>query len=80
MLYNLGAPHKHKFHDLGMGPGKMLIQAYLQFPNLTCCMGVELAKGRYQLAENNIRTLMRVGWRGRKFMGVEFKKDQFMVC
>ena len=73
MLHNLGAAHKTSFHDLGMGPGKMLIQTYLQYKNLRTCMGVELAKGRYDLGERNIRTLLKNGWRGRKFLGIEFK-------
>eukprot|EP01084_Bolivina_argentea_P006592 12497_1 len=78
MLHNLGAAHKTTFHDLGMGPGKMLIQTYLQFNNLRVCMGVELAKGRYDLGERNLRTLLKVGWRGRTFLGIEFKKGEFL--
>jgi len=77
MLHNLGAPHKASFHDLGMGPGKMLIQTYLRYENMTRCMGVELAKGRYDLGERNIRTLLKTGWRGRSFLGIEFKKGEF---
>ena len=77
MLHNLGAAHKSTFHHLGMGPGKMLIQTYLQYDNLTRCMGVELAKGRYDLGEQNMRTLLKMGWRGRSFLGVEFKKGEF---
>ena len=78
MLHNLGAAHKSSFHDLGMGPGKMLIQTYLKYDNLTRCMGVELAKGRYDLGEQNMRTLLKMGWRGRSFLGVEFKKGEFL--
>lgn len=37
--------------DLGMGTGKILIQAFLQFRNLRYVYGVELAEGRYRLAE-----------------------------
>lgn len=77
MLHNLGAAHKSSFHDLGMGPGKMLIQTYLKYDNLRRCMGVELAKGRYDLAERNMHTLLKRGWRGRSFLAVEFKKDEF---
>jgi len=77
MLHNLGAAHKTSFHDLGMGPGKMLIQTYLQYNNFRRCMGVELAKGRYDLGERNIRTLLTAGWRGRKFLGIEFKKGEY---
>jgi len=77
MLHNLGAAKKSSFHDLGMGPGKMLIQTYLRYDNFKRCMGVELAKGRYDLGERNIRTLLKTGWRGRTFLGVEFKKGEF---
>lgn len=77
MVENLGGRHKTTFHDLGMGPGKMLIQTYLQYFNFRFCMGVELAKGRYDLAEKNVRTLLKVGWRGRKFIGIEIKKNEF---
>lgn len=37
--------------DLGMGTGKILIQAFLQFRNLRYIYGVELAEGRFRLAE-----------------------------
>lgn len=37
--------------DLGMGTGKILLQAFLQFRNLRYIYGVELSAGRYQLAE-----------------------------
>jgi len=61
MLYNLGAIKKKSFHDLGMGAGKMLIQTYLSFPNLDRCVGVELSKGRYILAEENMNQLINGG-------------------
>merc|ERR550534_2468952 len=78
MLYNLGAIRKKKFHDLGMGTGKMLVQTFLSFPNLDRCVGVELSKGRYSLAEENIKRLLRNGWRGRTFRLVEFLEGAFM--
>jgi len=78
MLYNMRANQKKTFHDLGMGPGKMLIQTFLMYPNLTFCMGVELAKGRYMLAEHNLGALCRRGWRGRSFTEVEYMRGKFM--
>jgi len=78
MLYNLGAIRKKKFHDLGMGTGKMLVQTFLAFPNLDKCVGVELSKGRYLLAEENLTRLLQSGWRGRKFLLVEFQQGSFM--
>jgi len=78
MLYNLGAVSKKKFHDLGMGTGKMLVQTFLSFPNLNSCVGVELSKGRYSLAEQNLTRLLRNGWRGRNFKLVEFLDGVFM--
>jgi len=78
MLYNLGAIRKKKFHDLGMGTGKMLVQSFLAFPNLDRCVGVELSEGRYLLAEENLTRLLQNGWRGRKFLLVEFLQGTFM--
>ena len=37
--------------DLGMGTGKIVIQAFLQFSNLKYVYGVELSAGRYLIAE-----------------------------
>jgi hypothetical protein len=37
--------------DLGMGTGKVAIQAFLQFRNLQYVYGVELSAGRYAMAE-----------------------------
>jgi precorrin-6B methylase 2 len=34
--------------DLGMGTGKIVIQAFLQYRNLRYCYGVELSQGRYK--------------------------------
>ena len=36
---------------MGMGTGKVAIQAFLQYRNLEYVFGVELSVGRYQLAE-----------------------------
>jgi hypothetical protein len=40
--------------DLGMGTGKIVLQAFLQFPSLLYCYGVELSEGRYRLAEEAV--------------------------
>ena len=37
--------------DLGMGVGKLVLQAFLQYPNLKYVCGVELAISRYNIAE-----------------------------
>lgn len=66
------------FHDLGMGPGKMLMQVFLSYPNLDSCVGVELAQGRYWLAERNLALLASSVWRGRKFRMVEHMPSEFM--
>jgi len=78
MLYNVGAVTKKKFHDLGMGTGKMLFQAFLAFPNLRSSVGVELSKGRYLLAEQNLTRLLHSSWRGRRFELVEYLEGSFM--
>lgn len=47
----LDAESAETLFDLGMGTGKILLQAFLQFRNLRYIYGVELSAGRYQLAE-----------------------------
>ena len=37
--------------DLGMGTGKLVMQAFLEYPNLEALLGVELASSRYAIAE-----------------------------
>jgi precorrin-6B methylase 2 len=34
--------------DMGMGAGKVAVQAFLQFRNLHYVYGVELSRGRYE--------------------------------
>uniref|UniRef100_A0A6U4GL22 C2H2-type domain-containing protein n=1 Tax=Phaeomonas parva TaxID=124430 RepID=A0A6U4GL22_9STRA len=46
--------------DLGMGTGKICIQAFLQYPNLTFVYGVELAESRYEIAVNAARSLCKL--------------------
>ncbi|ETO15792.1 hypothetical protein RFI_21573 [Reticulomyxa filosa] len=55
-------------------------QTFLHCTSLTHCVGVELAKGRYELAEKNLKQLLKLGWRKRSFLRVEYKKGEFMVC
>lgn len=43
--------------DLGMGLGKLLFQAFFQYPNIRHVCGVELAVSRYRIAE---RALLRL--------------------
>jgi len=78
MLQNLGALRKRTFHDLGCGSAKMIIQTYLQCPNLVSCLGIELAPGRYQLAQNNLKKLVHAGFQGRQFLVVEFQDMEFL--
>lgn len=40
--------------DLGMGTGKVAIQAFLQFRNLQYVYGIELSVGRYNVAEEAV--------------------------
>mmetsp|Transcript_109 Transcript_109/g.514 ORF Transcript_109/g.514 Transcript_109/m.514 type:complete len:657 (-) Transcript_109:452-2422(-) len=44
--------------DLGMGTGKICVQAFLQYPNLKHVHGVELAESRYRIAENAARSMV----------------------
>jgi hypothetical protein len=47
----LGACRAQVLFDLGMGVGKFVLQAFLQYPNLKYVCGVELAASRYHIAE-----------------------------
>lgn len=77
MLRNLGAYNKRILHDLGCGAGKMIIQAFLVCFELKRCMGIELAPGRYKLAERNLAKLIAQPWMGRKFTMIEYKDMEF---
>lgn len=44
----LGAHNASVLFDLGMGTGKVAIQSFIQFRNLTYVYGVELSEGRYK--------------------------------
>jgi len=48
---HLDAASHTVLYELGMGTGKVLIQAFLQFRNLKYLFGIELSAGRYMLAE-----------------------------
>lgn len=47
----LAAEYATCLFDLGMGTGKIVVQAFLQFRNLQYVFGVELSSGRYKVAE-----------------------------
>jgi hypothetical protein len=44
----LSAASGQVLYDLGMGTGKILVQAFLQFKNLKYVYGVEMSAGRYK--------------------------------
>eukprot|EP00629_Pelagomonadales_sp_RCC1024_P015265 CAMPEP_0119273108 /NCGR_PEP_ID=MMETSP1329-20130426/9716_1 /TAXON_ID=114041 /ORGANISM="Genus nov. species nov., Strain RCC1024" /LENGTH=372 /DNA_ID=CAMNT_0007273281 /DNA_START=192 /DNA_END=1307 /DNA_ORIENTATION=+ len=48
---HLDAARAATLFDLGMGTGKVAMQAFLQFPNLKRVQGVELSQARYKVAE-----------------------------
>ena len=48
---HLRAASASRLVDLGMGTGKLVIQAFLEHPNLEAVFGVELAPSRYAIAE-----------------------------
>lgn len=49
---HLNAASARTLFDLGMGIGKVVIQAFLQYRNLEFVYGVELSAGRYLFAED----------------------------
>lgn len=56
----LEAHRAASLYDLGMGTGKIIIQAFLQFKNLRYIFGVELSQGRYKLAEEAALRLVQL--------------------
>lgn len=48
---HLNAAKASTVFDLGMGTGKVAMQVFLQFPNLTRVYGVELSRARFALGE-----------------------------
>lgn len=46
-------------YDLGMGCGKLILQAFEQFPTLEHVVGVELSESRYGLALKNFNSFVR---------------------
>lgn len=47
----LAAANSDILYDLGMGTGKLALQAFFEFPNLKHVVGVEIAFSRYNIAE-----------------------------
>lgn len=45
-------------YDLGMGLGKLLMQVYMQYPNITKCVGVEISPSRYLLGAKALYRLV----------------------
>lgn len=48
---HLNAAKARTIYDLGMGTGKVAMQVFLQFPNLTRVYGIELSRARFELGE-----------------------------
>lgn len=73
----LDAQNAETLFDLGMGTGKILIQAFLQFRNLRYIYGVELSAGRYQLAEDAV--LRMVDLLGHENYHVHMRRGKFIM-
>lgn len=58
---HLDAARASSLYDLGMGTGKVALQAFLQFPNLARVHGVELSLARYEVAERALLALAATG-------------------
>lgn len=65
----LNAASARTLYDLGMGIGKVVMQAFLQFRNLVYVYGVELSHGRFKIAEE--AALRMVELLGRNSFSVE---------
>lgn len=54
---HLDARRANALFDLGMGTGKVAMQAFLQFANLKRVFGIELSQARFKLAEEAVLRL-----------------------
>jgi hypothetical protein len=57
---HLNARNAKALYELGMGVGKLAMQAYLQFGNLEKVVGVELAETRFALAKKAVIKLVNL--------------------
>lgn len=57
---HLRASKAQVLYDLGMGVGKLCLQAFLQFPSLRLVFGIELAFSRYKMAEEALLRLASI--------------------
>lgn len=53
----ISSPQVQVLLDLGMGSGKVAMQAFLEFPQLVHVVGIELAHARFDIAAGAIRKL-----------------------
>lgn len=58
--HRLDAASASVLFDLGMGTGKIPIQAFVQYSNLQCVYGVELSPARYKVAESAAMELVQL--------------------
>ena len=49
-------------YDLGMGTGKIAIQAFLQYRNLEYVYGIELSQGRFDIADEYVTRMVEATW------------------
>jgi hypothetical protein len=74
---HLDARHSRSLFDLGMGTGKLALQAFLQHPSLRRVVGIELAFSRYRIGEKAL--LNMVSRHPRQFVLVSWKRGR-RVC
>lgn len=55
---HLNAAKAQVLCDLGMGVGKLVMQAFLAYPNLKLIRGIELARSRFRIAEDALLRLV----------------------
>jgi hypothetical protein len=73
----LGCHDAAVLFDLGMGTGKIAIQAFLQFRNLQYVYGVELSVGRYNIAEES--ALKMIDLLGKETFKIQSMKGRYIV-
>lgn len=56
----LDAKHATTIYDLGMGLGKLCIQAFLEFPNVTKVVGIEFSNSRFSKGCTALKSLEKI--------------------
>ena len=77
---HLNASNAISFHDLQCGTATFALQAFLEYQNLRRVFGIEQNKNLFHWATKNLLSLIKNGYKGRRFLLVEQIPSNKMVC